>query len=106
MIYMKPSYLKHHLGSLKKTSAVVFELNELPKTKTHPITYQEKFHNILQHHPNHLYVFTDDSKDNDKMACAAVLNKTIVKKALPMKSSIFTTETHAIDLAHDIISKS
>ena len=48
----------------------------------------------------------DDSKNNDKTAYAAVLNKTIVKKALPTKSSIFTTEVRAIDQALDIISKS
>ena len=45
---------------------MVFELNELPKTKTHPITYPEKFHNILQHHSDHLRVFIDDPIDNDK----------------------------------------
>ncbi len=65
---------------------------EFPETKTHPITYREKFHNILQHHLNHLYVFTDGSKDNDKMASAAVLIKTIMKKALPTESFILTAE--------------
>ena len=105
MIYMKASYLKHHLGSLKKTE-VIFKLNELLETKTHPITYLEKFHNILQHHPDHLYVFMDGSKDNDKMAWAVLLNKKIIKKAFPMESAIFTAEAHAIDLAPDIISKS
>ena len=39
-------------------------------------------------------------------ACAAVLNKTVLKKALPMESSIFTAEARAIDLALNIISKS
>ena len=68
------------------------KLNELFKTKTHSCTYQEKFHNILQFHPNHLYVFMDGSKDNNKKACTAVLNKTINKKALPTESSIFTAE--------------
>ena len=95
-----------HESILPQIPPVIFGLNELPKTKTHPITYQKKFHNILQHHPNHLYVFTDGSKNHDKTACTAVLNKTIVKKALPKKSSIFTVEAHAIDLALDIISKS
>ena len=37
--------------------------------------------------------------------CAAVLNNTIHKKALPVKSSIFTAEVCAIDLALNIISK-
>ena len=85
---------------------MIFELKELPKTKPHPITCQEKFHNILQHHPDQLYVIMGGSKDNDKTACAAVLNKTIIKKALPMESSIFIVEARAIDLALDIISKS
>ena len=71
-----------------------------------PSTYQEKCHNILQHHPDHLYVFTDGSKDNHKTACAAVLDKTVLKKALPMESSIFTTEASEIDRGLNIISKS
>ena len=48
----------------------------------------------------------DGSKDNNKTACAAVLNKAIIKKALPTESSIFPAEACAIDLALDIISKS
>ena len=99
MIYMKVSYLKHHHGSLKPE--VIFELNEHPQ----PSTYQEKFQNILQHHSDHLDVFMNVSKNNDKMACSAVLNKIIIKKALPTESSIFTAEARVIDLALDIISK-
>ena len=66
----------------------------------------KEFNNILQHHSDHLYVFTDGSKDNNKTASAAVLNKIIIKKAFPMESSIFTAEARAIDLAIDIISTS
>ena len=69
-----------------KKAEVIFELNELPKTKTHPIAYQEKFHNILQHHPSHLYVFTDSFMDNDKTACAAVLNKRLSRKLFKQKA--------------------
>ena len=89
-----------------KTPKVILELNEHSKLKTHPSTYQEKFYNILQHHPDHLYVFTDGSKDNGRAACTAVLNKTVLKKAPPRESSIFTAEAHAINLALNIISKS
>ena len=85
---------------------MILELNEHSKTKTHPSTYLEKFHNILQHHPDHLYAFTDGSKDNGRAACAAVLNKIVLKKALPTESSIFTAEARAIDLALNITSKS
>ena len=88
-----------------KTPKVILELNEHSKTKTHPSTYQEKFYNILQHHPDHLYVFTDRSKDNGRAACAAVLNKTVLR-AFPWKSFlIFTVEALAIDLALNIILK-
>ena len=87
-----------------KKPQVILQLNKLRKTKTHPSSYLEKFHSILLHHPDHQYIFTNGSKDNNKTACAAVLNKTIHKKALPMKSSIFTAEVCVIDLARNIIS--
>ena len=63
-----------------KTPKVILEPNEHSKTRIHPSTYQEKFYNILQHHPDHLYVFTDGSKDNGRAACTAVLNKTVLKE--------------------------
>ena len=66
-----------------KNPKVLLQLNELPKTKTHPSTYQETLHNILEQHLDYLYIFTDGcSKDNNKTACTAVLNKIIHKKKL------------------------
>ena len=88
-----------------KNPKVNLQLNQLHKTKTHPFTYQEKHQNILQQYPDYLCIYTDGSKDHNKTACAAVLNKIIKTKTLPMDSSIFTAEACAIDLAHDIISK-
>ena len=85
---------------------VILKLNEFPKTKTHPSTYTEKFNHILLDYPEHLHVFTDGFRDHSRTMCAAVLNETIHKKALPMESSIFTAEICAIDLALNIISKS
>ena len=79
-----------------KKLQIILQLNKLHKTKTHPRTYQEKFHTILIHHPDRQYIFTDGSKDN---------SKSIQKKALPMKSSHFTAEVCAIDLALNIISR-
>ena len=35
-----------------KNPKVILELNEVSKTKTHPSTYQKKFHNIRQLHPD------------------------------------------------------
>ena len=84
---------------------VNLQLNQLHKTKTHPFTYHEKHQNILQQHPDYLYIYTDGSKDDHKTACVEVLNIIIKTKALPMESSIFTAEACAIDLVLDIISK-
>ena len=85
---------KYHLGS-QKNPQVIHQLSKLPKTKTHPTTYLETFHNIILHHPDHQYRFTDGSKDNNKTACVPVLNKTIYTKALSMKNSIFNPEVCA-----------
>ena len=74
---------------------MVFELSELAKTKNHPITYQAKFHNNTEHHPNYLYIFIDGSKDNDKTACRSILNKKIIRKALVKERSIFSAEAYA-----------
>ena len=68
-----------------KNLNVNLQLNQLHKTKTHPFTYQVKHQNILQQHPDYLCIYTDGSKDNNKTACAAVLNKIIKTKALPME---------------------
>ena len=88
-----------------KNPKVYLQLNQLHKTMTHPFTYQEKYQNILQQHPDYLCIYTDGSKDNNKTACAAVLNKIIKTKALSMENSIFTADACAIDLGFDIISK-
>ena len=88
-----------------KKPRIIFQLNKLHKTKTHPSTYLEKFNTIRLHHPDHQYILTDGSKNNYKTACAAVFNKTIHKKALPLKSSIYNAEVCAIDLALNIISR-
>ena len=90
---------------IMKIPQVILQLNKLLKTKIHPSTYLEIFHTILLHHPDHQYIFTDGSKDSNKTACATVLNKTIHKKSLLMKSSIFTAEVCSIDLALNIISE-
>ena len=74
------------------------------KQKLIPVLIRRN-HNILHLQHDYLHVFTNSSKDNDKIALAAVLNKTIIKKALRTESSIIPAEICAIELAPDIISK-
>ena len=72
-MYIKASYPQIPPWIIK-IPQVIFQLNKLPKTKIHPRTYLEKLNTILV---DHQYIFTDGSKDNNKTACATVLNKTI-----------------------------
>ena len=93
-------------ASQRKTLSIYDQLELIDLCKTMEYMVNKRLVWFLQHHPNHLYVFTDSSKDNEKTTWAAVLNKTIIRKALPMKSSIFTAKACATDLAFNIISKS
>ena len=87
-----------------KTPKVILELNEHSKIKTHFI--KRNFTIFSNTTLITSMSFTDGSKDNGRAVCAAVLNKTVLKKALPGESSIFTEEARAIDLVLKIISKS
>ena len=102
-MYIKASYYKYLNGSLKTTNNP--PIKQTPQSKTCPNTYLEKNHTILLYHPDHEFICTDSSKNSNTTARAAVHDKTIHKKALPMKSSIFTAEVCTIDLALNIISK-
>ena len=88
-----------------KKPEVIFELNELPKTKNIPLLIRRNFSTSSNTIPN-TYVFPGGPKFNDKTARAAVLNKTIISTAISTESSIFTAEGRTIDLALHIILKS
>ena len=49
---------------------------------------------------------TDGTKDNGKRVCSAIFNQTIVRKALPKESCIFTAKACATDQVLNIISES
>ena len=81
---------------------MILEPSEFLKTQSYRSTYQNQFHNIVEHHPNHLYIFIDGFKDNDKTASKVILSKKIRRKALPKESSIFSAEACTIYLALEI----
>ena len=76
------------------------------QTKSHPNNYQDKLRDILGHHHNHLYIFTDGFKDNDETACVTILIKTVMRISLRKESYIFTAKARAINQAVIIISES
>ena len=46
---------------------IKLDLIKLSKTKTHPITFQENFLNIPNNFPDHLYIYTNGSKQEMKV---------------------------------------
>ena len=79
------------------------ELAKLPKTKTHPITYQEKLIEIQNKFPDHYHIYTDGSKRGKKSRLCCYFSKKETLKRLPNEASIYSAETTAIDLAMNII---
>ena len=51
-------------------------------------------------------IYTDGSKDNDRVGCGLIINNLAIKQRLPSNASIFTAEVTAIDLALDTIAES
>ena len=90
---------------LLKQHVIILDLNKLPKNKTHPLTYQEKLNSIQERYPNHLHIFTDDSKSNNGTGCGAVLRKKTLKPP-PKEASIFCGEIYATNLPRILVSTS
>ena len=89
------------------TALFVFELHHLgAKGNVPPNIYLSKLNELLDVFTGHHRVFTDGSKDGDKVGAAAVCNGEKRSVRLPDRSSIFSAEAHAILLALDIIQHS
>ena len=69
------------------------------KATTDPIIFKNKFLEVKEKYYTHEEIFTDGSKDGEKVASAAVLDGELYQFRLPNNSSIFSAELKAIDLA-------
>ena len=76
---------------------IKLDLTKPSKTKTHPITFPEN------NFPDHHHIYTDGSKQEIKVGCAAVFQNQELLKRLPDESSVYSAEVIAIDLAMNII---
>ena len=73
------------------------------KTKTHPITFPEKFLYIQNNIPDYHHFYRDRSKQGMKVGCAAIFQSQELLKLLPNESSMYCAEVTIIDLAMNII---
>ena len=94
-----PPWTLHH-------PKVCLDLSDLSKKNTPPHVYIQKFNEIKDQHSYCTQIYTDGSKDNDKVGCGAIFNNISIQQRLPSCASIFTAEVTAINLALDAIAES
>ena len=69
------------------------------KATTDQMIFKNKFHEIKEQYYTHDKIYTDGSKDGEKIASAAILDGELYQFRLPNNSSIFSAGLKAIDLA-------
>ena len=94
-----PPWTLHH-------PKVCLDLSDLSKKNTPPHVYIQEFNEIKDQHSYCTPIYTDGSKDNDRVGCGAIFNNISFQQRLPSCASIFTAEVTAINLALDAISES
>ena len=83
--------------------SVNWELSQYRKSDTNNLVYQTEFMRISQSlYENFNFIYTDGSKDKEKVGCAADCSYQSAAMRLRDHGSIFTAELTAIDLALDI----
>ena len=85
---------------------IVFDMDKQKKSITNPALFHEKFDFIRLQYGDYKFYYTDGSKANDKVAAASVTSDNTVSVRLPDRSSIFSAETKAIQLALSSIEES
>jgi ribonuclease HI len=73
------------------------------KSITSPLFYQSEHARLKDQHPDFSFIYTDGSKQNDRVGYATVMPAGTLSSRLPDEASIFTAETTAIGKALDFI---
>ena len=94
-----PPWTMHH-------PKVCLDLSVLAKKDTPSHVYIQKFNEIKDQYSYCIPIYTDGSKDNDRVGCGLIINNLSIKQRLPSNASIFTAEVTAIDVALDNIAES
>ena len=92
-----------------KTPAVRFDLARYKKDNTSSLAYKAYYSELCRDFPAVSKIFTDGSKSDEGVACAAFCPSSPggpLSKNLPSESSIYTAELTALLLALDLISQS
>ena len=78
---------------------IIFDLNINKKSMTNPLFYQTKFLEIKSQYKDYISIYTDGSKQDNKVGCASVHEQETAKIRLPDHSCIFSAEAVALNIA-------
>ena len=82
---------------------IVFSLHSGKKSETNPDLLKQDFHELQLYYADYQQIYTDGSKDKERVGCAVLRENDHQTMRIPDGSSIFTAEAKAIDLALDLI---
>ena len=74
-------------------------LHSEKKSESNPHLLKQNFHELQSYNSDHEYIYTDGSKGEEKVGCAAAKYDDCKRMRIPDGSSVFTAEAKAIDLA-------
>ena len=83
--------------------SVVFSLHSGKKSETNPDLLKQDFHELQLHYADYQHIYTDGSKDKERVGCAVSRENDHQTVSIPDGSSIFTAEAKAIDLVLDLV---
>ena len=78
---------------------IILDLHKNKKTEVESHIVKNEFLEIKSKYKHHLSIYTDGSKQDEKVACSDISPNFTDSIRLPDNSSIFTTEAKAIDIA-------
>ena len=76
---------------------IILDLHKNKKSEVESHIFKNEF---LEKYKHHLSIYTDGSKQDEKVACSVISPNFTYSIRLPDNSSIFTAEAKAIDIAH------
>ena len=76
------------------------------KREIHPTNFMSRFDNFHCTYDHCDFIYTDGSKTENAVGCAALMGSSSLKEHLPSASSIYTAELRVIVLAFKLITKS
>ena len=86
-----------------ESPAVLYDLTHYKKSDTNSISFKSHFNELKSKYADHFAIYTDGSKDGQKVGCASISKLHRSKLRLPDGASIFSAEIKAIQLALNFI---